>query len=589
MLDWRSAGFTQLKDFWDRDKLRTQGATALNNDLSGGAATLGLAEFCNGNFIGQRAVYAEFVPTSDIHYFAFPSLANTTQPNLQEGNLWGTAVHGNVTLANFKQGTRLYISKMGAGVPVTYHSALSYLIAQHPGKASGIPVLTIDDPNVLQEYHSILIPKAVEYSAGLLDYYFRGKLNACIVAGSDTNTLGLFIENKSGTNLYGGSFQLYSEDTSGTRTLLLTTNLSDLFGDPPSLADSAYINLDFSRPTVQPAAYVVVYQGTIGTTNGSSTPLDPVDANIAIATSRIIPKYPIDTNGPTPNRLVYPDPADLGQVTVSAASESTTNWVSFGNIGPGEYQINYVAGAYVYDPDEYWTVEGSLGTVASFISGSELDDGVETLFPQKTGRFNGANYSAGPWTLDEVQSITMSKNPEADITQVATGSIALKLGAGLYYFGDPGSVTYQLQRVASLYAQPDRIRIRNYAGDVKSQLTVCTNCLMVAGETEWDGSFNTRELGGNDYASWFPDFTFDWGINGRQIDYIATEFTTVFSPGVGWVPCWSVSIWGVTSGQDVLVWQGYKMTSGTSVGTYYRDENSPMCADGLCCLYIESY
>lgn len=214
------AGFTKLEDFWNRGFLRTSGRTALNNDLSGGSATLGLAEFCNGNFIGQRAIYGELVSQGDIHHFAFPSLADTTQPKLKEGHLWETAIHGSVTLENFKNGTRLYISKNpGAGVPVTYHSALSYLIAEHPGKSSGLPIVTIADDNVLQEYHNILIPKAVKYSAGLLDYYFRGQLNVCIVAGSNPNTLGLFVENKSRANLFGGSVSLYSEAGDSDRTI----------------------------------------------------------------------------------------------------------------------------------------------------------------------------------------------------------------------------------------------------------------------------------------------------------------------------------------------------------------------------------
>ncbi len=101
MLDWRNSGFTQLKDFWDRDFLRTGGAAALNADLDGGADTLGLAEFSNGNFIGQRATYAEFFNHNDIHYFPFPSILNTTQPNLKDGRLWETATHGDVTLENF--------------------------------------------------------------------------------------------------------------------------------------------------------------------------------------------------------------------------------------------------------------------------------------------------------------------------------------------------------------------------------------------------------------------------------------------------------------------------------------------------------
>jgi hypothetical protein len=50
MLDWYGSGFRKLEDFWDRH-LYISNSAALNADVSGGANTLGLAEWCNGNFL----------------------------------------------------------------------------------------------------------------------------------------------------------------------------------------------------------------------------------------------------------------------------------------------------------------------------------------------------------------------------------------------------------------------------------------------------------------------------------------------------------------------------------------------------------
>jgi hypothetical protein len=51
---WRDAGFTKLEDFWDRHKYAGFDATALNRDANGeSGAQLGLAEFSNGNFLGE--------------------------------------------------------------------------------------------------------------------------------------------------------------------------------------------------------------------------------------------------------------------------------------------------------------------------------------------------------------------------------------------------------------------------------------------------------------------------------------------------------------------------------------------------------
>jgi hypothetical protein len=58
MLDWHGAGFTKLEDFWDRHKYDGSSSAALiadnNENPNGGPDTLGLAEWCNGNFLGAR-------------------------------------------------------------------------------------------------------------------------------------------------------------------------------------------------------------------------------------------------------------------------------------------------------------------------------------------------------------------------------------------------------------------------------------------------------------------------------------------------------------------------------------------------------
>jgi hypothetical protein len=67
MLDWRGAGFTKLEDFWDRHMYQGH-ASALNADTNGGTSTLGLAEWCNGNFLGARHLYGEYYPSNSIKH-----------------------------------------------------------------------------------------------------------------------------------------------------------------------------------------------------------------------------------------------------------------------------------------------------------------------------------------------------------------------------------------------------------------------------------------------------------------------------------------------------------------------------------------
>ena len=47
--------YTKLLDFWDRGLFTNGTSTGLDNDAANGVsgATLGLAEYCNGNFLGE--------------------------------------------------------------------------------------------------------------------------------------------------------------------------------------------------------------------------------------------------------------------------------------------------------------------------------------------------------------------------------------------------------------------------------------------------------------------------------------------------------------------------------------------------------
>jgi hypothetical protein len=278
---WQTNGFQKLLDFWDRG-LYTGNASALNNDATNAPGKkLGLAEFSNGNFLGQDALYAEFFKTNDIHYFPYPSLyTSTTFPALNRRltNALATSALKSGTLVK-----RFRISKTGDGIAVTNHSVLKYASSKIPEKLASIQginsLTTIDDPQVLQEYHSILIPKAIEYSAGILDYFFRGTVDVSLSSDPFGRFLSLVITNTSSQDLTNGAFQLFYDDTNAVRTELTGTNFVSNFSG--ALAAGATINATFV-PVASAMNYTLVYKGTIGYTNGAA--LDPVDAGIAIAT-----------------------------------------------------------------------------------------------------------------------------------------------------------------------------------------------------------------------------------------------------------------------------------------------------------------
>ena len=192
----------------------------------------------------------------------------------------------------------MYLTKLIDGVAVTHHSVLTYLdtviLGSNPSASRTINTPSIDDPRVLEDYHSILIPKAIEYSAGILDYFFRGQLGTLAYR---TNSGAVFLEvtNVSGQRLSGGTFAVYADASDGTRTSV--GPLQPAWGGSETLEDGATRDFTFAEPTPMPTNYVVVYQGTIGTGPGPSYfPLDSVDATIAIAAKSF--------NLPTPGNVI---------------------------------------------------------------------------------------------------------------------------------------------------------------------------------------------------------------------------------------------------------------------------------------------
>jgi len=275
--NWKQAGFHTLKDFWDRNLYTGNlGAlrTVLNADASG-STKLGLAEFSNGNFLGEDASYAEGVIANYdtvLHYFPFPRRADMQV--ILDTKTYGSA-------ANYQ---RAYLRKVGDGVPVQHHSTMNYVTTMIYYDAGMISLNSatrpvIKDDAVLNDYHSILLPKAVEYSTGILDYFFRGIIDPCItISLDDDSEWVLNVQNNSGETWSGGAFTVLEEQSDGTRTQVLQSTL-----DNP-LVDGESMQLVLSdAPPSGTKALIIVYKGTIGLTDGN--PSDLVDAGSAIATT----------------------------------------------------------------------------------------------------------------------------------------------------------------------------------------------------------------------------------------------------------------------------------------------------------------
>ena len=185
MLNWSDAGFSKLEDFWDRHLYDGSSSAALIAAETGGAQ-LGLAEWCNGNFLGDRHKYAEYYSPGDIRYYPFPSRAHSTDfINVKATPSIGVDTY---TLKNGQTRQGIYLTKNADGVWINHHTRFTTLGAHFPNALLARST-TIRDDNVLKDYHDAFIPKAVQYSAGLLDYFCRGQLGMSIQGSYDTNTV----------------------------------------------------------------------------------------------------------------------------------------------------------------------------------------------------------------------------------------------------------------------------------------------------------------------------------------------------------------------------------------------------------------
>jgi hypothetical protein len=157
------ANLAPITQFWDTD--RYDGTTATLSAVSD--PNIGLAEYTNANYFSEDTIAA---PVGSRHHFDFPSTqindyttcADTAPPGSQGQFRWYL---GRAT-------------KMGGDCPIdpsTMDHALagSFLPSPAPEQVSSSLQL---DAKVHEEYSRDLIPHAVGYSVGLINYFFRGQI-----------------------------------------------------------------------------------------------------------------------------------------------------------------------------------------------------------------------------------------------------------------------------------------------------------------------------------------------------------------------------------------------------------------------------
>jgi hypothetical protein len=136
----------------------------------------GLAEYTNANFASDDTIFAEALPTNDAHYFPYP---RKTSPNVQK------YINANLL-------PETIIAEDGVSDPTFYiRKSADGEVIEHFAKPRYFTRASLDnvdetrrayhryfalDETCHKDYAQLLLPRAVGYSAGLLNYFFRGTL-----------------------------------------------------------------------------------------------------------------------------------------------------------------------------------------------------------------------------------------------------------------------------------------------------------------------------------------------------------------------------------------------------------------------------
>lgn len=210
----------------------------------------------------------------------------------------------------------------------------------------GIPVGwetdTTEDEKVYEDYAKRTIPRTIDYTTGLINYFFRGRLSAepnC--ANPDCSQIELVITNDSDNSgvpqtLKGGTFELYWDDQSGSRGQVAGFTVPG-WTSGSTLSYGESVTGQFEPASQDVKQYVLVYKGQINQNPADPDP-DPDDPD-AIA---------VDIFSPPPHiTAITPDMGHPGSVLlIEGAGFSAT---------PAENVVRFedVNGVY---PDVYGNV-----------------------------------------------------------------------------------------------------------------------------------------------------------------------------------------------------------------------------------------
>jgi hypothetical protein len=218
----------------------------------------GIAEYTNANFFSDDTIFAaEDLPVGDKHYFPYPKKSSTNLLDYLDQNLLPK-----LTVAeDVAEDIGFWIAKTRDGEIIDHFVKPGYL-ARAIYDVSGVTRLFqrhfYCDEKCHEEYAQKLIPRAVGYSAALVDYFFRGVLT---LEQAETDSDYVLVNQTA--EAMDGAFELYYDSTADERRLLWQSTLA-LGANGSGTHRSNPLDFPMQDDAQNPGEYVLVFSGRLG-------------------------------------------------------------------------------------------------------------------------------------------------------------------------------------------------------------------------------------------------------------------------------------------------------------------------------------
>jgi len=221
----------------------------------------GLAQFSHFNFVSQGTNF-------DTHKFLYPIFDYNKRTDLDIQDLCANTkgpLCPNLQLTGKMTFFGTMVEDQYTGITEYNERASTFSVFSPDLEKSygpGNELFTLNRFN-FEEAHKFLIPRAVGYSAGLINYFFRGSIDASL----DAN--GNVIVTNSGSEDMNGTFTLYYDDANDERNPVPGASSSLAIQHGGGTGSLGSFTPPTSPPPKEPGKYILVFEGKMGQENNA--------------------------------------------------------------------------------------------------------------------------------------------------------------------------------------------------------------------------------------------------------------------------------------------------------------------------------